>query len=110
MKHILFDFKKCSSDILDNELYIKFSLEGAAEVAGCKILKIETHKFEPQGVTAYALLAESHMSIHTWPEKGIAKCDIFTCSDECLPEKAIEYLGEAFKATEVTSDAFDRLL
>ena len=71
MKHILFDFKKCSSDILDNELYIKFSLEGAAEVAGCKILKVETHKFEPQGVTAYALLAESHMSIHTWPEKGI---------------------------------------
>ena len=54
MKHILFDFKKCSSDILDNELYIKFSLEGAAEVAGCKILKVETHKFEPQGVTGYA--------------------------------------------------------
>ena len=75
-----------------------------------RLINISCHKFEPQGVTALAMLAESHLSIHTWPEKGIAKCDIFTCRDECLPEKAIEYLGEAFKATEVTSDAFDRLL
>ena len=109
MKHILFDFKKCSSDILDNELYIKFSLEGAAEVAGCKILKVETRKFEPQGVTGYALLAESHMSIHTWPEKGIAKCDIFTCNDKCTPQKAIEYMKEAFKATDLISQEHERI-
>jgi len=57
MKHILFDFEKCSFDILDNELYIKFSLEGAAELAGCKILKVETHKFEPQGVTAICFIS-----------------------------------------------------
>ena len=109
MKHILFDFKKCSSDILDNELYIKFSLEGAAEVAGCKILKVETHKFEPQGVTGYALLAESHMSIHTWPEKGIAKCDIFTCNEKCTPQKAVEYMKEAFKATHLISQEHERI-
>ena len=47
-----------------------------------KVLKIETHKFEPQGVTGFALLAESHLSIHTWPEKGVAVCDIFTCGDQ----------------------------
>ena len=101
MKHILFDFKKCSSDILDNELYIKFSLEGAAEVAGCKILKIETHKFEPQGVTGYALLAESHMSIHTWPEKNVAKCDIFTCGVDNEPKKAVDLLHQRFKSQEI---------
>ena len=110
MKHILFDLNKCEFDLLNDETFVKDSLVEAAKASKCEIIKVEIHKFEPQGVTGYALLAESHMSIHTWPEKGIAKCDIFTCSDECLPEKAIEYLGEAFKATEVTSDAFDRLL
>ena len=108
MKHVLFDFEKCSSDILDNELYIKFSLEGAAEIAGCKILKVETHKFEPQGVTGYALLAESHMSIHTWPEKGIAKCDIFTCSSDNDPLAAIEYLKKRFQTIHVNRWTCDR--
>ena len=68
------------------------------------------HKFEPQGVTGYALLADSHISIHTWPEKGVAKCDIFTCSDRCEPHEAVKYLQKQFKAQKVTSDAFDRLL
>ena len=56
------------------------------------------------------MLADSHISIHTWPEKGVAKCDIFTCSDKCKPEKAVEYLGEAFEAEQIDSDTFDRLL
>ena len=43
------------------------------------------------------MLAESHLSIHTWPETGVAKCDIFTCGDKCLPEKAVEYMKEALR-------------
>ena len=110
MKHILFELEGCPFSALNDEEHIKFCLFHAAEESHSKVLKVETQKFPPQGVTGFALLAESHLSIHTWPEKGVAKCDIFTCSDKWLPEKAIEYLGEAFKATEVTSDAFDRLL
>ena len=110
MKHILFDLNDCPSDLLDNEDFVRFSAWNAVKESKSELINLTCHKFKPQGVTALATLAESHLSIHTWPEKGIAKCDIFTCSDECLPEKAIEYLGEAFKATEVTSDAFDRLL
>ena len=49
------------------------------------------------------------LSIHTWPETGVAKCDIFTCGDKCLPEKAVEYMKEAFKATEVTSQEHERI-
>ena len=56
------------------------------------------------------MLADSHISIHTWPEKGVAKCDIFTCNDKCKPEKAVEYLGEALEAEQIDSDTFDRLL
>ena len=101
MKHILFDLSKCSSKLLDDETFIKDSLVEASKVAGCKILKVETHKFEPQGVTGYALLAESHISIHTWPEKGIAKCDIFTCNSSNDPLAAIEYLKIRFQTIHV---------
>ena len=90
MKHILFDLKYCiSNDLLDDEEYVKESLKLASEAAGCEILKIDSHKFDPQGVTAYALLAESHISIHTWPEKNVAKCDIFTCGVFCVWCRAV---------------------
>ena len=110
MKHVLFELEGCPSPTLDNEEHIKFCLFHAAEASYSKVLKIETQKFVPQGVTGFALLAESHLSIHTWPEKGIAKCDIFTCSDKAKPEKAVEYLGEALEAEQIDSDTFDRLL
>ena len=82
----------------------------AARESKSELINISCHKFDPQGVTALAMLAESHLSIHTWPEKGVAKCDIFTCSDKAKPEKAVEYLGEAFEAEQIDSDTFDRLL
>ena len=110
MKHVLFELEGCPFTTLDNEEHIKFCLFHAAEASRSKVLKIETQKFVPQGVTGFALLAESHLSIHTWPEKGVAMCDIFTCGDHCEPEKAVEYLGKVFKASKVEIDAFDRLL
>ena len=108
MKHILFDLKKCSFELLNDENFIKESLKEAANKAKCEVLKIETHKFEPQGITAYALLAESHISIHTWPEKGVAKCDIFTCSNSNDPIAAIEYLKKKFKTIHLYKWSCDR--
>ena len=109
MKHILFKLEGCPFPTLNDEEHIKFCLFHAAEASHSKVLKVETQKFVPQGVTGFALLAESHLSIHTWPETGVAKCDIFTCGDKCLPEKAVEYMKEAFKATEVTSQEHERI-
>ena len=69
MKHILFELEGCPFSTLDDEEHIKFCLLHASEVSHSQVLKIETHKFEPQGVTGFALLAESHLSIHTWLKK-----------------------------------------
>ena len=110
MKHILFDLKGCPADLLDDAKHVRNTLFHASIISNSKILKIDYQQFTPQGVTGFALLAESHLSIHTWPEKGVAKCDIFTCSDKCLPEKAVEYVKEAFMATQITSETIDRLL
>ena len=110
MRHILFTLKGCPYGLLDDEAHVRNVLVNAATLSESTLLGIQSHKFDPQGVTAVALLAESHISIHTWPEKGVAKCDIFTCSDKAKPEKAVEYLGEALEAEQIDSDTFDRLL
>ena len=67
-----------------------------------------SNKFEPQGVTAIALLAESHISIHTWPESNYSAIDIFTCGQNMLPELASQYLIEVFKAEEHSLRVIDR--
>ena len=110
MKHILFDLLESPSELLDDEDYIRFSLYNATKISNSKLINLTVHKFKPQGITGLAMLAESHISIHTWPEEGVAKCDIFTCGEKCDPHKAVEYLGKAFKADKIETDAFDRLL
>ena len=109
MKHILFDLIDCPSDLLDDEDFVRLSTWTAAKKSKSELINISCHKFDPQGVTALAMLAESHLSIHTWPEKNIAKCDIFTCGEKCLPELAVQYLTEAFKAVETTYQEYERI-
>jgi len=102
MKHTLFDLRGCLFDnLLDEEEFIYDSLVNASIIARSPYLDVVTHKFEPQGVTGFALLKDSHISIHTWPEHNIAKCDIFTCSPSSKPLAAIKYLKDRFHATEV---------
>tara|TARA_R100000353_G_scaffold172267_1_gene137277 strand:+ start:48 stop:377 length:330 start_codon:yes stop_codon:yes gene_type:complete len=109
MKHILFDLHDCPSDLLDSETHIRVCLWKAGKVCNSEVLDVGSYRFQPQGITGYAMLADSHISIHTWPEKGIAKCDIFTCGDKSLPELAVQFLSERLLAKKVTSNSFDRL-
>jgi len=74
------------------------------------LLDLNAYKFDPQGVTSIAMLAESHISIHTWPENGMAVCDVFTCGDKTTPEKGVEYMKEQLKATDIVSREFERPL
>ena len=76
----------------------------------CKatLLNLAVHKFDPQGVTSIAMLAESHISIHTWPERGMAVCDVFTCGDTAEPQLAVEYMRDHLKATDMVSQEFVR--
>ena len=110
MKHILFTLKGCPFELLDGEKEIKMMLYRATEASKSTLLNLATYKFDPQGVTGFAMLAESHISIHTWPEKGIAVCDVFTCGDDTEPQKAVEYMKEQLKATDIVSNQFERPL
>ena len=109
MKHVLFDLQHClMSSILDDEDYIKESLIEAVKISKLELIKVDTHKFEPHGVTGYALLAESHMSIHTWPEDNIARCDLFSCQPNTDYKSVIQYMQNRFDSMEVKRWGCDR--
>jgi len=80
---------------------VRRALLEAARHAGVTVLHSAFHKFNPHGVSGVVVIAESHISIHTWPEAGYAAADIFTCGDRAMPERAAEYLPEAFDAGHV---------
>ena len=101
-KHLLLELYRCDSEKLNDESFLRCTLNRAAKLAKATVLNLISNKFEPQGVTAIALLAESHISIHTWPESNYSAVDIFTCGQNMLPELASQYLIEAFKAEEHT--------
>ena len=70
MRHILFTLRGCPFGLLDDEAHIRNVLANAATLSESTLLGIQSHKFQPQGVTAVALLAESHISIHTYQRKA----------------------------------------
>ena len=109
MKHILFELRECPSKLLDDTEFIIMALQVAASHAKSKLIDVNFHKFEPQGVTGLALLADSHISIHTWPEKGLAMCDIFTCGVDATPELAVEYLSKQFQSLDTTYTNHERV-
>ena len=98
MKHVLFTLYRCDVDLLNDRIFIENILCETANHCGSTVLNTVSHQFEPQGVTAVTLLSESHISIHTWPEKAMAVCDIFTCGDHTDPMKGFDYMKTAFKS------------
>ena len=108
MRHILFTLKGCPYGLLNDEAHIRNVLANAATLSESTLIDISSHKFAPHGVTAVALLAESHISIHTWPEDEIAVCDVFTCGEKTSPRSAATYMYEAMGATDLVSETFIR--
>lgn len=96
--HCILELYDCPANVLDDVVYIRQALREAAEHSRSTLLGEITHQFQPHGVTALALLAESHISVHTWPEAGYVAADVFTCGHHTKPELACSYLIEAFQA------------
>ncbi len=98
--HLLIDL--WGAERLDDLAAIEEALRRSAVEAGATILHCHLHHFQPNGgVSGVLVLAESHISIHTWPERGFAALDVFMCGD-CDPHKAIPILKEAFRPDYVT--------
>jgi S-adenosylmethionine decarboxylase len=98
-KHLVIDLREARH--LDDLNRIEHALRRCVDVAGATLLHIHLHHFTPNhGVSGVAVLAESHISIHTWPERNYAALDIFMCGNT-QPEKCIHVLREVFETHEV---------
>lgn len=93
--HVIAEFNGC---INLNEIDpLEELLRSAAKACGATVLTVKTHQFEPFGMTGIAVLQESHISIHTWPEYGYASIDIYTCGTHIQIDKALDILEQFFK-------------
>ncbi|MCL1935722.1 MAG: adenosylmethionine decarboxylase [Defluviitaleaceae bacterium] len=96
-RHILVEYYNCDSEVLKNPRFIEEYMNEAALTAKATIVESVFHHFNPWGVSGAIIVAESHLTIHTWPEYGFASCDFFTCGD-IDPWESFEYLEKVLKA------------
>jgi S-adenosylmethionine decarboxylase len=100
--HLLIELRNCNADLLDSSSFIEDIMVEAAEKSGATILHSSFHKFCPQGVSGVVVIAESHLTIHTWPELNYAALDVFTCGTHVDPWKAALHVEEKLQARDAT--------
>ena len=91
-RHVVGDFHGVSGEVLNDRKLLREILYEAAKACGATVVAESFAQFEPQGVTGVLVLAESHLSIHTYPEHGFCAIDCYTCGTEVDPQKAYNYL------------------
>ena len=98
-KHLILELKDCDRKRLSDLDFLRNTLLSACRAAGAIILGESFHSFPPYGgVSGVVIIAESHFSVHTWPEYGYAAIDIFTCGNSLYPEGAVELLVKELQA------------
>ena len=96
-RHVAVDTWGVDFDLLNNAEFLQAQMVEAVEACGATVLSVQSKQFEPQGATVLVLLSESHLSIHTYPEKGFAALDCYTCGETVDPQVAIEHMLSVLK-------------
>lgn len=106
-RHLIADLHGCTG--LDDLALVEHALRNAAAAAGATVLDVRLHAFGPgHGVTGVALLAESHISIHSWPEHRYAAVDVFLCGARHDPKLALDVIAAVLGSTDVRSTVVRR--
>lgn len=95
-KHLIIECWGCNDGINDADLMRTVMIE-AVQAANATLLDINVHTFSPHGVTGVAVLSESHLSVHSWPEYGYLAADVCTCGETPEPMAAVEVLRQYFQ-------------
>jgi S-adenosylmethionine decarboxylase proenzyme len=97
-RHLLLELKICNEEVLNDLDFLRRCLNEAAVESGATVVGESFYHFSPHGVSGVVNIAESHISIHTWPEFKYAAVDVFTCGDDVDPEKAARMITEKLGA------------
>ncbi|WP_232698337.1 adenosylmethionine decarboxylase [Brevibacillus daliensis] len=100
-RHVAIDTWGVQFDLLNDADFLKKQMVEAAEACGATVLSVQAKQFAPQGATVLVLLSESHLSIHTYPERGFAALDCYTCGDTVDPQLAIDYMVSVLQPEKV---------
>ncbi|MHB9302891.1 adenosylmethionine decarboxylase [Thermofilum pendens] len=107
-RHLIVEMFECDGRLLDSLEVVKSALLDAAVASNSTVVGFDFYRFKPHGISGYVLVAESHISIHTWPEYGYAAVDVFTCGEHTDPWKGLEILKERLRAKKVTIISIER--
>ncbi|MFN3804521.1 MAG: adenosylmethionine decarboxylase [Pyrobaculum sp.] len=108
-RHIYGNLYGCDPDLLRDEAALITVVKEAVKMANALLLSIGSYRFGPAGgLTVFAVVAESHISIHTWPEHGFATVDVYTCGDHTDPKAAFDYIVSRLKPHRVEIHHGDR--
>ena len=105
---LILELENCNQNILDNKGLIENILTNAVKESGAKIIGSTFHKFIPIGVTGVISIAESHISVHTWPELSYASVDIFSCGDNFDFQNCAKKIIQGLKSTKVSQMKINR--
>lgn len=109
--HIYGNLYGCDKELLRNEKYLQQIITNAAILSNMKLVSVHYHKFgQDSGISIIAIVAESHISIHTWPEYEFATVDVYTCSAKSNPFYAFYYIAKSLNAKKVEFCITDRSL
>lgn len=107
-RHVAMDAWGVDFQKLNDVEYLTEHLQKAAKACGATVLSVQKQQFDPQGATVLVMLSESHLSIHTYPEKGFAALDCYTCGHTVDPVIAIEYMLEVLQPSKAYSKVLRR--
>lgn len=105
-RHLIAEIWSGDPRVLDDPAYLRDSVLEACKAGDLTVLDVLVHEFSPHGVTLVALLAESHISIHTWPEHGYAAVDVFACDGD--PHTALDVLARRLKVAHMETYDLER--
>jgi len=97
--HLLLDLAGAPFATLDDPAVVETALVDTVAAMGARVLGIHVHRLLPQGISGVVVISESHLTIHTWPERGEAAVDLFTCGDATRARKAVAALVGRLGAT-----------
>jgi S-adenosylmethionine decarboxylase len=95
-RHLIAELFDCPQHLLQDVDVVQEILVSAAKVSGATIVQLVFHEFSPFGVSGVVVIAESHITVHTWPEHRFAAVDVFTCGGAMEPDIALQYIADGF--------------
>ncbi|MCA0986466.1 adenosylmethionine decarboxylase [Guptibacillus algicola] len=101
--HIIAEMWNCNKEKLNDLVFIEETFAKAALDSGAEIRDVVFHPFEPQGISGAVIIAESHLTIHSFPEHGYASIDVYTCGDKIDPSQATDMIAQELEASTVHS-------